>query len=854
MEPLIESGKQWVAQWRLASAAARWGFAAAVVASVAGLAFFSWPQSDALVPLLGGDVLASAPLTAAQLTAIEAAFGKAQLNEARVAGRSISVPRSKRHLYLKALVDHKALPAHAYAFTERFLANDHPFSSSRQREEAAKLAKAQEVSLVLQRISGIEEASVLFEDTDLGGFPRRKTRNAVAAVRASGGKPLPATMIPAIRGTVQGTLGIHDAQSITILDLNAGVTHVAAAPSPRERPVDHGPIGTPDALRTADALQASPTGAHSGAYAARSAPPRHAATTTSTVLPADHSTDRNAAQAGGTRPSSSRLSRSPRDTAPAASTSAGPAEIAQAAFVTANGPQPADVAGPTMAGIPSRSGVWNDTNAWNKPVDSDASGSPSDHGASVDASHHDESLAAPAAFDPHVDAVPLTPRLPSTSTSNRMNSTGLDTTALDATALDTTALDTTALDTTALDVFRPEMDTAARPLPDIGQLGDQFDIGSDAGSGSDATLPVDPLDLSLLDARRLASLVRDPHIDPTLHISSRRHGARSDAKHDAVAKAGSSLAITPSPPAKTRSSTTAFRSPPAAHAAKSPPIDTAMTGTERSSSGLSTPVAATRPHSPDTRRAESAGKSSRAQETENAAARLALGVTSTPSGGEHLATSDTSTGGQSGRQSDPSLATVPAPASRNRRPATAHGEAAKTPKTADTGLASEPTGTRLHAATVSLASSLAPASASASISASATATGRRETATIASGTAAGATSSQPFTASVMRPLTHDVQLWVRDNLLTVAGSMLGILIVARIIRSLRATRRSNRAARASLTPRVEPAAARVAEPAANPRSTFHESEPAGRRQLREHIQADLSGAAAALKQWLGNAA
>jgi hypothetical protein len=45
MEPLIESGKQWFAQWRLASTAARWGFAvvaaalaAAAIAAATGLA------------------------------------------------------------------------------------------------------------------------------------------------------------------------------------------------------------------------------------------------------------------------------------------------------------------------------------------------------------------------------------------------------------------------------------------------------------------------------------------------------------------------------------------------------------------------------------------------------------------------------------------------------------------------------------------------------------------------------------------------------------------------------------------------------------------------------------------------
>ncbi|MFO0817290.1 MAG: hypothetical protein U1A77_05080 [Pirellulales bacterium] len=159
------------------------------------------------------------------MTAMEAAFGKAQLNEARVVDGRFEVPSQAKHLYLKALFDQQALPATFFTYAQRSLAADHPFASPRQREAAAKLAKEQEIALILRKISGIEEASVQYEDSDLGGFPRRRLRQATAAVRARGDRILDPTIVNAIRATLMNTLGISTAESITVLDLNAGVAH-----------------------------------------------------------------------------------------------------------------------------------------------------------------------------------------------------------------------------------------------------------------------------------------------------------------------------------------------------------------------------------------------------------------------------------------------------------------------------------------------------------------------------------------------------------------------------------------------------------------------------------------------------
>lgn len=221
MDFLIQSGRQWIAQWHEASPASRWtlGFVIALGCGAIVLAI-GWPRQEPREFLFDG-----VEFSRSELTAMEAAFGKSQLNDARIVGRSIEVPQRGKHLYLKALFDQQALPATFFTYAQRSLASDHPFSSPRQREAVAKLAKEQEVALMLRKIAGIEEASVQYEDTDLGGFPRRRQRQATAAVRAQSDRVLEPTVVNAIRVTMMNTLGIADPHSVTVLDLNAGIAH-----------------------------------------------------------------------------------------------------------------------------------------------------------------------------------------------------------------------------------------------------------------------------------------------------------------------------------------------------------------------------------------------------------------------------------------------------------------------------------------------------------------------------------------------------------------------------------------------------------------------------------------------------
>jgi flagellar biosynthesis/type III secretory pathway M-ring protein FliF/YscJ len=221
MDFLTQSTHQWLLQWRESPARARWtiGIALALGCATLALAIF-WPRSEPRELLFDG-----VEFSRSEMTAMEAAFGKAQLNEARVVDGRFEVPAQAKHLYMKALFDQQALPATFFTYAQRSLATDHPFASPRQREAAAKLAKEQEIALILRKISGIEEASVQYEDSDLGGFPRRRLRQATAAVRARGDRILDLRIVNAIRATLMNTLGISTVESITVLDLNAGVAH-----------------------------------------------------------------------------------------------------------------------------------------------------------------------------------------------------------------------------------------------------------------------------------------------------------------------------------------------------------------------------------------------------------------------------------------------------------------------------------------------------------------------------------------------------------------------------------------------------------------------------------------------------
>src|SRR5262245_34790437 len=121
--------------------------------------------------LLGGR-----PFTAAELTAIEAAFAKAGLGKSQVVGNQIRIPRGRKDVYLAALADNNALPADFYTYLDEATAADSPFASTKSLELRRWNAKQKSLALIIRRMRGIESATVQYDEEVKRGLISQKQK------------------------------------------------------------------------------------------------------------------------------------------------------------------------------------------------------------------------------------------------------------------------------------------------------------------------------------------------------------------------------------------------------------------------------------------------------------------------------------------------------------------------------------------------------------------------------------------------------------------------------------------------------------------------------------------------------
>jgi len=190
---------------------------ALVVISFAYLVRYQVTTGDEF--LLGGR-----PFTASELTAIEAAFSKAGLGQSEIDGNRIRVPRGQKAVYLAAMADGNALPADFYKYLDEAAAADNPFANSKSLEYRRAAAKQKELALIIQRMKGIEAATVWYDEEDKRGLVRQKQKTAMVAVQTTSGA-LDEGQLKAIRNMVAAAYAGLDRQNITITDMNSGLSY-----------------------------------------------------------------------------------------------------------------------------------------------------------------------------------------------------------------------------------------------------------------------------------------------------------------------------------------------------------------------------------------------------------------------------------------------------------------------------------------------------------------------------------------------------------------------------------------------------------------------------------------------------
>ncbi len=156
-----------------------------------------------------------------EIAKMKRAFCDAGLNDSRVDGSQILVPRAKRNAYLVAADEADALPAGLDDPLATVMENPSPFASREQIKMNYQYADQQKLGRIVRELNGIETATVKYSKEKIQAFPPITETRAVVAVRAVDKRTLEYEQIETIRQTVAGYIVGLQLKDVTVVDMNA---------------------------------------------------------------------------------------------------------------------------------------------------------------------------------------------------------------------------------------------------------------------------------------------------------------------------------------------------------------------------------------------------------------------------------------------------------------------------------------------------------------------------------------------------------------------------------------------------------------------------------------------------------
>ncbi|MCE9607540.1 MAG: hypothetical protein K8U03_21850 [Planctomycetia bacterium] len=159
--------------------------------------------------------------SADELSAMEAAFGKAGLSDYSVDGSRVRIVKSRQAAFLGALADGGALPAHFGDHLNSAANSPGPFTSRAQQEEMMKVAKQKELAMVIRSMSGVENAVVHYDiQKRSGGLSNNQIVTASVSVKPRGNLQLEEHRVPMIRSLVAAAIAGLSPGNVTVVDIN----------------------------------------------------------------------------------------------------------------------------------------------------------------------------------------------------------------------------------------------------------------------------------------------------------------------------------------------------------------------------------------------------------------------------------------------------------------------------------------------------------------------------------------------------------------------------------------------------------------------------------------------------------
>src|SRR6185503_10437378 len=126
--------------------------------------------------LFGGE-----PISSGQLDRIEAAFGKANLQDFQREGFRIRVPTGQQAKYMAAVADAGALPPNFNTILENAIDKGGPWESREATRERLKVAKQQTLSEIVRAMNWVENAIVLYDEHESRGVREIGTTKQITA-------------------------------------------------------------------------------------------------------------------------------------------------------------------------------------------------------------------------------------------------------------------------------------------------------------------------------------------------------------------------------------------------------------------------------------------------------------------------------------------------------------------------------------------------------------------------------------------------------------------------------------------------------------------------------------------------
>ena len=164
------------------------------------------------------------PLTDREITAASVAFSKAGLNDWDTTGNRIRVPRAKRYTYLATLADNDSLPNFPFSALSKLSKNSSIWSSENQRQDNLKTANEIELSLMIRKMIGIDNAVVKYKETKEGTFPKRDRKvTGVVSIWPTPGVELTDKRVASIQNTVAAAVASKP-ELVKVVDMVSGET------------------------------------------------------------------------------------------------------------------------------------------------------------------------------------------------------------------------------------------------------------------------------------------------------------------------------------------------------------------------------------------------------------------------------------------------------------------------------------------------------------------------------------------------------------------------------------------------------------------------------------------------------